>query len=330
MEWFDIQKYLDNRYPFTIVIGGRGIGKSYSSLRYLYEEGCMPIYMRRVTPEMDACLEDYGNPYQQLNEDNGWNLIFSKKKGNYYLLDISNPEEPKHIGYGACLSTFSNLKGVNFNKTDVVLYDEFVAPPEKKRIKGEADAFFNFYETVNRNREFEGREPLKVILSSNSVSLQSPILEAWNLVTIIESMVNAGIKQKSIPDRGIRIVLPVMEEFYNAKKETALYRATSGTKFRDSALDNKFAYDSFANIGKRNLTEYVPMMSFDEIYIYKHKSRMEFYVTHSRADCEHYDSTSSELLFIRRWFKYKDLLLDGTFVYENYACKAKMINTIIK
>ena len=36
--------------------------------------------------------------------------------------------------------------------------------------------FFNLYETVNRNRELEGKEPVKVYMLSNSTSLDNEIL----------------------------------------------------------------------------------------------------------------------------------------------------------
>lgn len=331
MEWFDIDKYISDVYPLIIVIGGRGIGKTYSTLRHMVNKEKFPIYMRRTSVEMDASCDDYGNPFKTLNHDYHWNLFIECKKKMYFIRDNVGDDITPEIytqGYGACLSTFSNLKGVDFSESTFTFYDEFIPPPEKKRIKNEADAFFNYYETVNRNRELKGEKPHQVVLSSNSVSLNSPILEELGLVTVIENMLRNGEEKRGMKSRGILIILPNLKEFREAKSRTFLYNATQGTNFHESSLDNKFAYDSFANIAKRNLKEYTPVMAYENIYIYRHKSRLEYYVSYSRADCERYTEKDTKILFIRRLFPIKDLLLNGTFIYENFSCKSRLMNVM--
>ena len=39
MEWYDIRKRSEKLRPVSIVIGGRGIGKTYSALSFLLETG---------------------------------------------------------------------------------------------------------------------------------------------------------------------------------------------------------------------------------------------------------------------------------------------------
>ena len=109
-------------------------------------------------------------------------MIFSKE-----TVDV---EEKTLHGYTSALSTFSNLRGFDGSNIKILLYDEFIPERHERLIKNEADAFFNVYETINRNRELQGGPPLIALCLSNSNSLASPIFTALNLVKTLERMHN--------------------------------------------------------------------------------------------------------------------------------------------
>ena len=83
--FFDISNRSD--MPFQIILGGRGIGKTYSALDYLQKVSSPShkfIYMRREGTEIDQCATEYGNPYKKLNEDKGYHIepfVIPKFKG---------------------------------------------------------------------------------------------------------------------------------------------------------------------------------------------------------------------------------------------------------
>ena len=77
------------------------------------------------------------------------------------------------------LSTFGNLRGVDFSDVDMIFFDEFVPQKNARPIKAEAEAFFNLYETVNRNRELDGRPPVRVLMLSNEAASTRRSCPRW-------------------------------------------------------------------------------------------------------------------------------------------------------
>lgn len=325
--FFHIDKYFSYLIYLYIVIGGRGIGKTFSTLEEMMINHSYPIYIRRTGVEMEACCGEAGNPFKEINKKYGWHYHFERKNEWFHILD----ENGEIKGYGTSLAQFANLRGVSFEESDFIFFDEFIQEKTKKNtIKEEADAFFNMLETIIRNREFFGRKPPLIVLSSNSVSINSPILQALDLVRVLERMIYQKRNQWTDRERGIRIILPRLEEFEEVKQETFLYRLTRGSDFQKHAINNEFIYDSFCYIERKNLQEYTPVCGYEDIWIYRHKHRTEYYVCHSRADVTHYDHKETEALFIRRFYRYRDLMINGTFYYSDMHAKNRLISLFFK
>ena len=323
MKWFDIREYAQMLRPLSFIIGGRGIGKTYSALSFVMESGEPFIYMRNTDTQMRECASEFGNPFKRINRDKGVN--WSIECQNRHFLIYSEEDEEKELkGYGVALSTFENLRGVDLSDVRFVIFDEFI---ELRSLSfDQFRTFANFYETVNRNRELLGEDPLKVILLSNAQSLASPILQGYGLVDVITRMTAEG---REIWKDPVRLIMLPVSDVSEAKKQTALYQATKGTSFYDEAINNQFAHDSFAGVKKQNLREFVPFCAIDNMYIYRHKSSYLFYICGSDNGMEVLKSKDSLPLFLRTYGReLAEAYVRGLIRYESYTYKLNFTNLL--
>ena len=206
-----------------------------------------------------------------------------------------------------------------------MLFDEFI---ERKTFSfDQFSSFIHFYETVNRNRELFGSPPLKVILLSNSQKLDNPILYGYNLIPVIENMVTTG--QKKYRSGGLTILLPE-SDISDLKAQTENYKLINGSKIAEENLKNKFAFDSFYGIRKRNIKEYLPVCAIDGIYIYRHKSNGKFYACHTRSSgVREFSSRDNRAIFYRTYGRYLDLAAaNGTMEYSDFVTKTKLFEIL--
>lgn len=320
--WYDAPADIHKGYIFNFIIGGRGIGKTYGLLEYMMKNGYNFIYLRRSNTEIKVCSREAGNPFKKLNDDLDC-YYFIEGSEEISVIRYLDEQENKHtIGYAAALSTFSNMRGVDFSDIEYIIFDEFVPQNEtRKLIKNELEAFLNFYETVNRNRELLGQDPVRVFFLSNAVSIASPILTGLDLTKVIEKMIKKDQRYYYNQDKSIMIHLPFDSEFAAEKGETFLYKLTSGMAFSKHALQNMFAYDSFFNVKSKNIKEYTPVCAYDNMYIYKHKTGPEYYVCYARADCPVYDADSKDLFRRKYGIKFKTAIIEGRMIFSEYSIK---------
>ena len=271
--------YLNIRYcmrfkcPFTFIIGGRGTGKTFSSQQVCIEDHKIYMLMRRTQAQADLIAKPDFSPVNPVLDYMGrFPKIESASKYNGVIFSAPDPDSEEWTlhGYTAALSTFSNLRGFSGDNISVLIFDEFIPELHERTMKHEADAFFNVYETLNRNREFSGRDPLQVLLLSNSNSLASPILSALGLVKVLERMEARKQCEYINTVRGIAIFLLNNSPISDMKRKTALYKATEGTDFSKMALDNNFAYDDMTDVRSLSLSSGWKLFArFGDMYFYR-------------------------------------------------------------
>ena len=322
IKWYNIA---DQRLSaINIIIGGRGIGKTYSALSFLMDQGKPFIYLRNTDVQMKECVTSFGNPFKRWNRDHNKEIYFKSEKSHSLIYDPDR-EDGQPIGYGLALSVFENLRGVDLSDVCYVLFDEFI---EKRALSfRQFECFISFYETVNRNRELMGDPPLCCILLSNAQKLSNPILAGYNLIPVIERMIMTG--QKEYRDKAIYINLPE-SEVSDLKRQTANYQMINGTKIASEALDNTFAFDSFYGIKKRNINEYIPVCQIDDIYIYRHKSQSLLYACSSQAlNIQTFSSRDNLTSFLRAYGrKLWDAASKGYLEYSDFVIKTKLLEII--
>lgn len=282
--WIDAAQIVENPCPFVLAIGGRGIGKTYGVLLELYRRAIPFIYMRRTQSQLDAVTIPALNPFNQINTDQGYNVI-AEKMGKYtvgfYNGDTDAEGKTRAAGepfaIGIALSTFASIRGMSAERFEVLLFDEIIPERHEKAFKEEELAFANALESLNRNRELTGREPLKVIMLSNSNTLNSKIISALGCMDELERMTKRGIDYKVFRDD--LAIYRYMDSPVSAKKKnTALYRMIQNKDFQGMALDNDFSAADFEFVQQKPLTEYNMIVSVGDCTICKHKSNGEYYV----------------------------------------------------
>lgn len=327
MKWYKIPD--DNKLrPFTFIVGGRGIGKTYSAIdRGITEHKHAFLYLRNTREQLQESCGAFGNPFKKWASDHNRDIRLVGEKNHAVIKEWQNDGQKiieNVIGSGANLSTFENLRGVDLSETNFILFDEFI---ENRTLTfDQFKAFLHMYETVNRNRELEGLPPCKVILLSNAQRLGNPILRGFNLIPVIENMQKTG--QRSYADGPIRIELP-FSEVSEEKKKTALYTAVNGSSFNAEALDNNFINDSFTGVKKVNINEYTPVVCIDDIYIYRHKSDNTYYACSIPAQVKKYRSVDNYLVFYKIFGLRLKLAVASDLVYfSDYSTKVDLLQIL--
>lgn len=333
MEWFELRNYKDYIRPLTIIIGGRGIGKSFGTLDYLMDpeitQGRPFIYMRNKSIQLKESATNFGNPFKKWNKIRGRSVQIVPESEHYVIEEkIYDGKKLDHVdihGYAVSLSTFENLRSIDLSDVEYVLFEEFI---ELATLNfDQFSTFSHFYETVNRNREIEGEKPLTVIFLSNAQKLDNPILAKYGLISVIEDMIKNGSQKRVTNEYSILLPKSAVSQ---AKSETVLYKLTKGTEFYDESINNAFANDSFTGIKKRPLNEYVGIARIDDMYIYRHKHDANYYITYKRCtNVPEFSSRDGRLLFMHHYGMHLiEMYAAGRLYFENFTLKSKIMDIL--
>lgn len=284
--WVNWDYILNQNAVFISVVGARGTGKTYGLFKKLTSEKKKFIYLRRLKSQLDQCAKQEGNPFKKLNIDFNRNILPYPSGGIVSFRE--NEKTGDIVSVGVALSVVANIRGIDFSDYDYIVFDEFIASTGERPIKNEFSAFLNFYETVNRNRELEGKQAVKCIMLGNANTLINPYFSSWHFMKTALKMIAGKQMVWRSKDNSRMVIMLLDSPISNKKKETALYQnATSD--FIEMALDNSFRTDG-TNIRSEPLKEYVHIVSVGEIGIYKHKSERKYYVSSTQSDKPYYDS----------------------------------------
>lgn len=285
--------------PFIVCIGGRGTGKTYGALREVLTSDPLPRFglLRRSQTQIDIITKPDFNPAGPLNRDLGLNIVtapVSKYTGAFYHGNEEGRPAGPALGYLFALSTFGNIRGFSA-ELDLVIYDEFIPESTARPIKDEGAALLNLYESLNRNRELDGRPPLKMLLLSNTNDLNSPILQALGVLDLCDRMARKN-QWYGVSRSGMVTVIRLQDSpISERKKKTVLYRLQN-EDFERMALGNAFSRDNYDHVRAQPLQEYRPLVTVAGITCYEHRSgEGRYYVTRAGAAAETYDDTPSEI-----------------------------------
>ena len=314
----DIKSFLDTGMPFIFIFGGRGIGKTYGSLRYVLESGRKFLFIRRLQSQIDLVGKPEFSPFKAVMNDMGIDVkvkSITKYNSGFYIDD-------ELIGYAAALSTISNLRGFDASDVDLIIFDEFIPERHERTIREEGTAFLNMVETIGRNREFQRGKMLQVLCLANSNDLGNPIFMELNLIKAVEKMKQKKKAYYLNKDRGLLLVNLDESPISKKKEETSLYKLVKGSDFEKMALQNEFIDDSIAINKSRNLIEYSPYVRIADCTIYKHKSENKYYMSeHNSGSPPIFTTASADLERFRRTYYYLwNAYLDRRIEFENKLC----------
>lgn len=342
--FINVADYLRPGIFYYAFVGGRGGGKTFSTLDYCVETGKPFIYMRRTLDELIECCDhpthgELENPFKGLNKEREWNyglLRTTKKSAAIFDRVIGADGKIEYvdapIGYGLALSAIATMRGIDLSDAETLFYDEFIPEKHVRKIKAEGEALLNAIETVARNREMVGSEPMRVIMCANAFDIYNEVFRELGVISLVERMINRGQTVSYFNDRGLCIaLLPHTEEFVEKKKKTSLYQLTKGTRFYDMALMNEFAYNDFSLIGYRKITGMRPVVGFDGCYVYETKGDNQYYVSYSRSRCPVYDTrhVQDKKSFFDNYGKWLRMeFIDSKIQFETYEIKMKFLDAI--
>ena len=306
--YIDIPKILGTKLPFLFVVGGRGTGKTYGALKTVIEQDIRFILMRRTQSQVDLINKPEFSPFKSINRDLGIEIgsqALSKYNVGFYRMteneDGKLVPSGKVLGYSMALSTISNLRGFDASDVTLLIFDEFIPERHERPIKNEGAGFLNAFETINRNREIQGKPPLQVLCLANANDLGNPIFMELGLVGKAERMKRKGQTYSLDYKRGIGIFLITGSPISAEKQNTALYKVAAGSSFEDMAIRNDFEELKHGSVKPQPIVEYNPVCTVGEITVYKHKSLKQYYITTLRVgDPERFDATDTEL---KRWYR---------------------------
>lgn len=288
----------EDKAPFCVCVGGRGIGKTFGALDYLIAHNIPFIYMRRTQAQIDACKIPELNPFKALNRVKGTDIVASaigKSVAGFYHgenVDGKVVAVGKPVAIGFPLSTFSNIRGIDASDYDVLLFDEVIPEPRERPIADESGAFLNAVETISRNRELDGRPPLKVVLLSNSNDLKCGVLDAIGAQRPLDKMAARGREYGTFHGGALAIYRFRDSPISERKRHTALYQVANNKDFRGMALDNSFNAETYRNVVNRPLVEYVQLASCGGVTVCRHKGNGSYYVIEGESAPLRYNSAA--------------------------------------
>ena len=131
--YVNIREILKLNLPFTIVVGGRATGKTYTTLKTAVEDNITFMYMRRLQSQADLINKPDFSPFKRINTDLHWNIAtapISKYNAGFYNQRLNEEQTGyelygKPIGYTCALSTVSNLRGFDASDVDLLIEGDF-------------------------------------------------------------------------------------------------------------------------------------------------------------------------------------------------------------
>ena len=224
--FFDVNKIIDTLPTMTMIIGGRGIGKTFSAKRYCIEDflktGNQFMWVRRTSAQIEPS-RIFGDIVDYIPNTISYKVGDTGQLTTIYIDD-------KLAGFMASVSTGYNLKSQSFPKVNKIIYDEFLKTENERRIKNEPFLFLEMVESVIRLKP-----DLKILLLANSTNLNNDYFSYFQIVLddIIENhnliKINQSLAVLKLADN---------EDYINKKLNTPFGKLIQNTPYYDYAVKN--------------------------------------------------------------------------------------------
>ena len=229
-DYYDFGKLLSHNGVFNMVVGARGVGKTYGAklmvMKNAIKKGEEFVYLRRYKTEMrttQTFFADVAHEYPRHNfRVNGGEAQYKEKGAKKWVT----------FGYFVALSTAQKMKSVSYPKVTRIIYDEFIIEKGYVRyLPSEVDALLSFYSTVDR-----WQDRTRVLMLANAVSIDNPYFIKWNIEPCGKEFVTRGDDF-------------VVCQFVNSADFSSRVRETRFGRFLESmdpvgaaySIDNRFA-----------------------------------------------------------------------------------------
>lgn len=332
-----------------IVVGGRGTGKTYGTLKHYLEEDKPIVFVKRTNKDVDMICagQKIGSklgkadldlsPYKPICRDFGFKVSPVRVEdgiGAFYKLDEENQVTGSPIAYIVSLNAVGKVKGFDMSECVAIVFDEFIPLPYERISTKEGEQLLDLYKTVDRDRTLRGCPELKLICLSNATNVYNPTCDLLGLTDTITNMAVNRIHSQVDPERGIFIrMIETSDDMMSAEATKGIYRAMANTDWGRMSFGNEFAYNDFSAIGKTPLKEYklIAKYLYRDTPVYIYKKGQDFYISSIPSDRNAKDYNLNHELEQRRF--YYDLVMEiqqravaGHVVFEKYSYYDLLIN----
>lgn len=326
------------------VYSRRGPGKTYSALKYSYEQNIPIIYMKRTIEdvEMICAHNEYGfdpSPYSPINRDTGYNIkpiLIKRGLGAFYNMSDDGIPEGLPVGYILAANGIKKFKGFDFSRCEWIIFDEFIPQIGERTSAGnkEGELLLDLYMTVARDRQKRHLPMLKLVMFANAEEIATPITNELEIVDDIANLNANGNSHYYNAERGMLIhhittsEIPVTEE-----ERTGIYQAMRHTAWGRKSFEGEFSNNDFSNIIKLPLKGFKPMIHLmyrtHDYYIYTNGCG-KWYMCESRGKCIYeYDlrkENDQKKFFLEHAINLRLECIDDNFKFQKYSMYDLIIN----
>lgn len=241
--FYNYDKVLSYNAFLNIIIGERGVGKTYGAKKYVINRWIKKhkqfVYIRRYETDLEISVGSTND-----------NKFFEQVKNEFpnHEFKITKPKKVRKlimdnqvIGYALPLSSADSLKSSTYDNVDTIIYDEFMLKEGSSQhyLRNEPEIILDIIETIGRLKD------VKIFLLGNAISSTAPIMSYFNVTLPY----NSDIK---LFKNGLILVNYIKNEKYReVKKATRFGQLIEGTRYSKYAIDNEFLTDSKSFIKKK-------------------------------------------------------------------------------
>ena len=332
--FLDFNRVLSFNAFLSIIIGERGVGKTYGAKKYVVKHflktGKQFVYVRRYSKELKkACFKGKDNPvfFDQIKKDEEMKNIKLDNTKDTALVN------EKIAGFFITLSTSLIEKSASFENVDTIIFDEaFITKGTYRYLPNEVQAFLDLVESIGRLRK------LKIIMISNASSETNPYFLEFNLSLPYNS------EFKTFKNGLILVWYSKNEKYREVKKQTEFGRLVEGTKYGKYAIDNEFYNDSKSFIKKKTKNakyKFTICMVHHNYGVYIDARASEMFVS-NKVDEKHplkvtlnYEAHAENNLYIRKrgnlLFKLlTNFYYDSKLFFENQNIKNEVLGDLLR
>lgn len=194
-KYYDWEKTLSYDADVTMVIGARGVGKTFGlrkqCIKDFLRDGSRFVEVTRFKNELSGVSDGYFNRLAKLDEFKGY--LFRTDTHSAYIAEKPDDKKEKPtwklIGYFVALSDAQNLKKRTFDNVRRIIFDEAILERSDvyhRYLNGEFLKFANLIDTVSRERADDESLRPRVYLLANACDLANPYFFAYKVGTDIK------------------------------------------------------------------------------------------------------------------------------------------------
>jgi hypothetical protein len=319
--YYDASLLLSYKRPFNLVVGIRGVGKTFNFTKKVIDEALSQkalsfVWVRRTFEEIKKIRNHFFDDmiYSNFFPDYNFKVI-----GNEMIAIHKFKKEKFSIGMFIPLSLEATFTGFPFPKVKYMVFDE--ALTKDRYLNDEVYKLLHLTDTIFRNR------PVKVYLLGNAFSMSNPYFEHFNVRNLTDRFTYG--KQYVIENCNYK-------EFSDFRKTTTFGELVKNTEYEKFALENQFLLDDNHNV-KMIMTDLLST----GVNLYLHKLNIGLWVyngllyfgkphSHNKNYTIYVENAKHQQAIwverTHRWIKYVATeFVNGRCLFENINIKNEIV-----